>query len=221
MNLYLGNKKSFWKKNSLYFFLFSLVWLFAFYMLTVVLKKGEVILYFSANRGDNWNYFFRFCTKMGEGYPPLVALIVLLWVHYAKSLIIFLNGSFVLIVTSLLKSYFGHERPSRYFQYLNYHAINYVPDVVVMKSWTSSFPSGHTSFAFAFYSLLAFMIPYKSVKILCLIMAILVGVSRMYLVQHFLKGVVSGAILGVFIALLSYWFLMKIEKKITGNLKFK
>ncbi|MBK8704891.1 MAG: phosphatase PAP2 family protein [Saprospiraceae bacterium] len=42
--------------------------------------------------------------------------------------------------------------------------------------------------------------------------ALLVGFSRIYLIQHFLKDVYLGAIMGVAIAVIWYWLAPKILK---------
>lgn len=194
-------------ENRLFIAVFLLLWGMACYLLMGVVSKGDVILYFAENRSEWQNGFFLFCTYIGEGYVYVLATIVLLFVGYTKSLAICLNALLVLSVSQLLKTLFAHERPVRYFNDLlkQPDLPNYVPDVVMLDGWTTSFPSGHTTSAFAFYSLLAFFIRNKWGKILCLFLAVLVGLSRMYLVQHFLKDVTTGMLTGFLIALVVYW----------------
>lgn len=194
-------------ENRMYITAFLFLWGLACYLLTGVVEKGDAILLFAANRSELQNTFFLFCTYIGEGYVYVLATVALIFIGYSKSLAIGVNAILVLSVSKALKVFFAHERPVRYFNNLleKPDLPNYVPDVVLLDGWTSSFPSGHTTSAFAFYTLLAFFIPNKFIKMLCLLLALLVGLSRMYLVQHFLKDVTTGMLTGFLIALVVYW----------------
>ena len=61
----------------------------------------------------------------------------------------------------------------------------------------NSFPSGHTTAAFTFMSLLALGVPRKGVQVAAPIIGSFVAISRVYLGQHYLHDVVVGAILGL------------------------
>jgi membrane-associated phospholipid phosphatase len=147
------------------------------------------------------------------------ATIMLLFSGYSRSFAIGVNAVFVLVISQCLKIFFAHERPVRYFSNLleEPDLPNYVPNVHLLNGWTTSFPSGHTTSAFAFYSLLAFFIPNKWIKMLCLVCAALVGISRMYLVQHFLKDVTTGMLTGFLIALVVYWMHEMLAPSITNK----
>jgi membrane-associated phospholipid phosphatase len=151
--------------------------------------------------------FFLFCTHIGEGHVYLIATIVLLFIGYSKSLAISINAVLVLLISHSLKSFFKHERPKRYYDNLlgEPELPNYIPNVEILDGWETSFPSGHTTSAFAFYTLIAFFIPNKWAKLFCLLLATLVGLSRVYLVQHFLKDITTGMLTGFLIALVVYW----------------
>jgi membrane-associated phospholipid phosphatase len=75
--------------------------------------------------------------------------------------------------------------------------IHYVTGVEVHS--INSFPSGHTTTAFTFVLLIALTIRHKSFMLLAIIVALLVGYSRIYLGQHFPLDV--GA--GIFVAIAS------------------
>lgn len=194
-------------QNRWYIATFLLLWGVACYLLFGVVEKGDVILFFAENRTEFWNGFFLFCTYIGEGYVYIFAIIVLLFIGYSRSLAISLSAVLVLLISRGLKNFFEHERPKPYFDNLlgTPDVPNYIPDVELLDGWTTSFPSGHTTSAFAFYTLIAFFIPNKWAKLFCLLLATLVGLSRMYLVQHFLKDVTTGMLTGFLIALVVYW----------------
>ncbi|MCP4440322.1 MAG: phosphatase PAP2 family protein [Aureispira sp.] len=203
----IDKTKNFWKDNLIYFIGIVLVLAVASYGLFAKLNKGDMLIFFSGHRTEWRNFYFRFMTYMGEGYVYVLAAIALLFVKFRYSLAVVINSLLVLATSVPLKNYFQHERPFTYFTNVlkEPDLVNYVEGVVLHTSWTSSFPSGHTTSAFAFYSLLAFLSPSKWGKILCLFLAINVALSRMYLVQHFLKDVTAGALTGVFVALLTYY----------------
>jgi len=72
--------------------------------------------------------------------------------------------------------------------------IHYVPGV---KNWLyDSFPSGHTTVAFAFFFALALCTRHRKMSALYFVCALVLGYSRIYLSQHFLKDVFFGSVIG-------------------------
>ncbi len=67
----------------------------------------------------------------------------------------------------------------------------------------NSFPSGHTITAFAIFIILALIVKKNYLKVFFTTIAILAGFSRVYLSQHFLEDIFSGALIGIGIAVLS------------------
>lgn len=192
------------QENRLYLsliFIFLLIGL----ILLAFIEQGQVILFFSDHRTVWGNAFFRNITKMGEEVTYLLALAVLLVYRLRYALIVPLIGLLVTLVSLLGKSYFLHHRPSIYFKD-SLSEINLV-DGVHLLTGQNSFPSGHTMSAFAIYGFLAFLLPRKKswVVIFFFLMAVGVGLSRMYLVQHFLKDVVAGAFTGTLLILLVFY----------------
>lgn len=72
----------------------------------------------------------------------------------------------------------------------------------------SSFPSGHTSASFATAVILFKGLP-KYAGIPALILAFLIGVSRLYVGAHFPTDVLAGALIGTFVALAVWWYYKK------------
>lgn len=194
--------KAFFKNNISYLLSLLLLLTIGLYICTYF-DKGAVLLFFSENRTDFFNYFFRFANSWGEGYAFLIIGVVLLFYNIRNAIAIGFAGLFTLIISRLLKDFFGHPRPTIYFSKILGipNAIIPVPEVELTSSYTSSFPSGHTMAAFALYGLLAFSFKRTAIKILFLIIAALAGISRIYLGQHFLSDVVAGALFGTLIAL--------------------
>lgn len=68
-------------------------------------------------------------------------------------------------------------------------------DMLVKLPKDSSFPSGHTSASFA--AATAFFVSDKKWGIPCIVLALLIAVSRLYLTVHFPTDVIAGIILGI------------------------
>jgi membrane-associated phospholipid phosphatase len=163
---------------------------------------GYEIIYFNAWRQEPLNTFFRFCSQLGEAPVYYIAGIFALFIRFRWALLIFLMGLFLLPFAYYVKDVIGTERPMTYFAGQGIiHLIKIVPDVKLYSGYTS-FPSGHTMSAFAFYGLLAMFLHRKDqwVGAILAYTAILVGVSRIYLVQHFMMDVLGGASIGLGIA---------------------
>ncbi|MDB5641319.1 MAG: phosphatase family protein [Hyphomicrobiales bacterium] len=94
------------------------------------------------------------------------------------------------ILSLVVKMIFGRARPRLYESFGAFHF-----DMFSVKSSVLSFPSGHAVTAFATATALAFMAP-RAGKALVVI-AILVGVSRVVTGAHFPSDVIAGMALGV------------------------
>jgi len=67
-----------------------------------------------------------------------------------------------------------------------------------------SFPSGHTAIAFALATSLMLLTPWKSLRVLLLLLALIAGYSRVYLSQHFIEDVYAGSFVGLIAALIAH-----------------
>ena len=75
----------------------------------------------------------------------------------------------------------------------------------------NSFPSGHTCAAFACCVTWARFASRRWVKVLCLILAVLMGFSRLYVGVHFPSDVIAGCVVGCLCALLAWAVQRKAE----------
>lgn len=106
-----------------------------------------------------------------------------------------------IIATGGLKEIFKRPRP--YVQYPN--------DVFVLNTSKSySFPSGHTSVAFATATSLALTHKKWYIVLPAYLWAGSVGYSRMYLGKHYPSDVLGGAVVGAGSSLLSHWLSKKL-----------
>lgn len=159
----------------------------------LVLGKGELVLILNELHTPYGNDFFMVTTLMGE-YIGLIAVFLAIAMFSTKrNVAIFLV---TVVLTLLLSQGFKHlvfnseHRPSFFFENLEQ-----IEGLTRHKH--NSFPSGHTAMAFALYTILAIAIPKKGVQLTCAVVATLTGISRVYLGQHYLNDIVTGAILGM------------------------
>ncbi|MBK6930850.1 MAG: phosphatase PAP2 family protein [Saprospirales bacterium] len=185
-----------------WFFIPVLLFLNAGLFLLLFLPYGQEILYLNSWRAEPLNTFFRWCTRLGEAPVfVVVGLLALLWrIRYA--LLIALAGLLISPASYLLKDKIGTDRPITYFEKSGIReAVVTVPGVELNGGQTS-FPSGHTMAAFGMFGLVALItgrrIPWLGLA--CAWSGILVALSRIFLVQHFLIDVLGGTVIGLAIA---------------------
>lgn len=164
-------------------------------------SKGAMVLYFSAHRSAGGDAFFRFWTHAGEAMGFFFVLGYLLFRHRHRAAALPVLTLGVTLLANATKRLFRQPRPARYFEELGVlEQLRPVAGVPLLKG-LSSLPSGHTMAAFAFFSFLAFCIPQKRWAALLLFSAAaLVGLSRIYLGQHFEEDVLLGSVLGVLLS---------------------
>jgi membrane-associated phospholipid phosphatase len=175
-------------------------------MITLFLiQKGDGILWLNRHNTSFLDIFFRNATKMGEELAFFLALVALLFFSIRKAIYIPLIGLLVTIFSFFLKAVFGYPRPSVYFKQQGIYEELSKVDFVHIVGGNTSFPSGHTMAGFALFMYLAFCVKSNTIKFLFLTIAILVGISRMYLLQHFLEDVFFGSLWGVIVAIGVYY----------------
>lgn len=137
---------------------------------------------------------FTYYTFLGDG---LFAVILVLgyFIFRKRAVAIKLLLAFILsgFAAQVLKKIFHAPRPKAFFAENIYtHFIE-----GVTHSGLTSFPSGHTTTAFAVAAIISFNCSKKITCIITFWMAVLVGYSRVYLGQHFVEDVLAGIIIGV------------------------
>lgn len=181
----------------------------AFYQLRF--EETDATFFFGAHRSVASDFIFCWATRLGE--VPMFALFTLLFLFFKDkkaALKIVIVGFVSLIFSAGLKVYFQHPRPVTLFEVTNPSLLaqaNLIKGFEILRGG-NSFPSGHTTAAFALYGILAFHLP-KTVffTVTCFLLAAMVGISRIYVVAHFPKDVFLGTFLGLVSALLVQFLL--------------
>lgn len=187
--------------------------LLACIILRLIYTRNE--LFFGVNdwHGLAADRFFRTWTNLGDWFVVVLIVFITLFFSYRKALLIAVSSVTATFVGQVLKHYIHFPRPRMF--YSNYFddkglspKIYYVPTVAMLSN--SSFPSGHTITAFTLGLLFAYFMRQKQFGLILLIMAALVGFSRMYLKQHFFEDAVAGSLIGISV---SFFMLVWLGKK--------
>ena len=174
-----------------YFLVFVI--LFSFFM---TFSKANLFLFINSRHNSFFDVFFSAATNIGDGISFGIVLLIAFFLVSRKD---FYLGVVIFAMTSLVSTifkrvFFGDAlRPAAWFPSPN--TIHFVEGVTIYSQ--NSFPSGHTitAFALAFYA--TYLCKDKRYGILFLIIAFLVGYSRIYLGQHFFADALFGSLISV------------------------
>lgn len=183
------------------------VFLVAAVTAAVVLPYGEEILFLNDFRFEPFNTAFRMITMLGEPYMWVLAAVYYLFRARSMAIPVVVSGLLIMPISYVVKDKAGSDRPYTHFQHIGKSdQVVVVPGVALNKGKTS-FPSGHTMSAFGLYSMIALLSGGKNRYLLMTLagISVLVGISRIFLVQHFLVDVVGGAVLGMLTSGLVWW----------------
>ena len=202
--------RSLYKPNRIFFIGYFLFMLIAVFVLSCYSKAGGFIL-MNPYHSAILNQFFIPYTLVGDGFF-IIGIAIILFFFKKRFLSLMVLSSFLLsgIIAQVLKYFILEARPAFYLEKTNYP---YFIDGVTLHNF-HSFPSGHTASAFALAAVLSFSVKNKNYSILFLLLAALVGYSRMYLGQHFMDDVFAGSVIGVLSSIICWIYLEKFFKRI-------
>lgn len=185
-----------------WFFLPFLVLLAAGGILLATIERGQDVLFINGFHSPALDCLFYYGTALGNGLLYVFFGIALAWKNFRASALALICFAATGLLTQFLKKavFTDVMRPSVVLAGENLHFI----EGVKMLSH-HSFPSGHSATAFSLFCLLALMVREKKWGIVFLSMALIGGISRIYLAQHFFIDVYFGAILGVAVTSLIWW----------------
>ncbi|ACF13134.1 phosphoesterase PA-phosphatase related [Chloroherpeton thalassium ATCC 35110] len=180
------------------------------FALTTFIPKGDLELAVNANHQPLADTFFKYVTNLGDGLILAFAAMALLFIRYYYAFVLVIISSVHGILIHLFKKVWfpGTLRPKAFFEDLA--DLHFVEGVKVHSH--NTFPSGHTATIFALTVFLALIINKKSWSLALILVAVLVGFSRVYLMQHFFFDVYVGSMVGV----LSTWLSVYLVERFTN-----
>ncbi|MBU3714274.1 MAG: phosphatase PAP2 family protein [Ferruginibacter sp.] len=193
-----------------YFVCLSLMLLF---FLIFLMARGHAGSFLMLNSIHNkpLDVFFAGFTFIGDGIFAVLLCVILFLFIKTQRLSMVLMVSYIVsgLLAQLVKHFINSPRPISFFTPEQYN--KYLEGVHIAGAY--SFPSGHTTTAFALATVLACFTNKKLLQLVYLLLASLAGYSRIYLGQHFLTDVLCGAILGTLIAVITIQISEKIGYK--------
>jgi membrane-associated phospholipid phosphatase len=197
-------------RNNLYFLLPYLVLLLFLVPFLLLYTKADIHIWINQHNSGISDIAFALLTYLGDGLFLIIPCVILLF--YSLRHFVFILSTYLAtgLVVQILKRIFFHDimRPSKLLFDKSLHLV----DGVELLSGRS-FPSGHSTSAFALFLCLALITSNKTLKFGCLIIACLVAFSRIYLSQHFLIDTIAGSLIGTTGALGIYLVLYRNDKE--------
>jgi membrane-associated phospholipid phosphatase len=157
--------------------------------------KGFLELQLNQFHNSFFDIMFLGLTQLGDGIIFVPFVILFLFWKTSFSIFLILCGLFNTVLVSFGKKLLfpGFPRPAEFFKEVDFYQ---VPGVNLYH-W-NSFPSGHTTTAFSIcFAFSIIFSKHPKIQRLMLILAIGIGLSRVYLMQHFFGDIWMGAALGL------------------------
>lgn len=190
-------------------------------ILILVLGKNGTFQLINSNHNEIADQFFKYFTHYGDGlmWAPLG---IYCYFYRRKYFIAVVAGVLISTIIAQFLKRVVYPDELRPISYLSDIFPVHVVDGVAMRK-VHSFPSGHTTTAFAMALIMAYIINKKIWSVILPALALLAGYSRVYLGQHFPTDIFAGMCIGVVSAILSLLvyrkFIRYLNKKSASKLK--
>ncbi len=208
----MASQKPYTSYNSYYIILF-LLWVVVGGILQYFYTPEELFKAVNLNYSSTMDVLMYYFTMLGEGVVTTLVLLILLgisayrnWWYFIAALASNLLPSFLI---QYIKSSVGAPRPLKYFAEADW--IHILPHW--QHAFERSFPSGHTTSAFCFFTFISFLLTprYRPWAIAFFALALTVAYSRMYLAVHFFADVYVGSIIGTAFTMLVFLVMNKYQ----------
>lgn len=200
--------------------IFGLLFYIAFAVLLLLIDKGDVVLWLTHHQTSALNAFFKYITHVGDGFVLIPLALVMMYRSWMNFIALLLATVIQTIIVQLGKHWLfaSTARPRLFFEEQGI-ALNFIEGVDVHSF--HSFPSGHTAVAFTMAAILIMFSSSKTIQWGWFILAIFVGLSRVYIHQHFAVDVFAGSLIGLLSGYLAYVALgrKKFKNKLNKGLK--
>lgn len=194
-------------KNNLSFLVPYFLFLLIGAIIIFVNSKAETHLSFNSFHNSFLDTVNTYTTYLGDGFTAALLILMMLAVKYRYFIILAAANVISALIAQALKHFVFDDvvRPKKFFEGIQ--ELYFVPGIE--NHMFNSFPSGHTTCAFALYMSFALITQNRMYKFLFLILGLLTGYSRIYLSQHFFEDVYAGSIIGVTSSIVVYYFVQR------------
>ena len=172
-------------------------------------KVAAELAFHDALYSERGSWWFELITQWGEAYLILVIIAIALYFKNYGAVFRFAAGGILVAITvQILKRLVFAPTPRPMA----------VIDIELTKLLSTehlplmySFPSGHTSTAFFVFTMIALHFKHRPIiQWACALVAISVGISRVYLMVHWIPDIMFGALWGITMAVLTDYLVGRI-----------
>jgi membrane-associated phospholipid phosphatase len=188
-------------------------------ILILTLGKNGSFQLINSNHNEYADQFFKYFTHYGDGlmWAPLG---IYCFFYRRKYFIAVVAGVLISTILAQLLKRVVYPDELRPISYLSEIFPVHVVDGVTMRK-AHSFPSGHTTTAFAMALIMAYMVNNKVWSVIFPLFALLAGYSRVYLAQHFPSDIFAGMCIGIVSAILSLMIYRAFNKPLNKGVTSK
>ena len=185
-------------KQEKYFAIATLSYSFLCLLFALAFPRGTEVEYISSHYSNAVNLFFAYVTQLAET-PGVIIFLAIVILKDRKQVV---HYTFIAIVTFLVITMFKFLL----FDTTDRPRVWALQQQLVLPVNTSdllhhSFPSGHTAFSFCLMYCLVHLFENNKGAFLFFIVGIFVGLSRIYLLAHFVIDTGIGAAIGLLIGI--------------------
>ena len=167
----------------------------------VLYEKGKEVLLINSFSNTILDRFFLTITDVGLGGFAVIIALLMMFLSFKWSFLTLFSLVWTGIFTFTFKRilFESETRPLHYFYYADFSRFIHEAPLI----YYNSFPSGHTMTIFAFCFILSWLSGTVRTGVVLFFLAFIVGLSRIYLLQHFGVDVLAGSALGILAASIS------------------
>ncbi len=155
----------------------------------------EIVALLARKRRHSLNVLMMIMTRIGDGYVWFGMILFLLFFDLYAGIVLAMAQLIQILLQVVIKNVFTRDRP-----YVKHGDIS----ILLAPPDRFSFPSGHTAGAFTVVFFLWYFYPVWMWPFL--VLALLIGFSRMYLGLHYPTDVLAGIVLGYVSVRLALFF---------------
>ena len=188
-------------------------------ILILALGKNGAFQLINSNHNEIADQFFKYFTHYGDGlmWAPLG---IYCFFYRRKYFIAVVAGVLISTILAQFLKRVVYPEELRPISYLSESFPVHIVDDVIMRK-VHSFPSGHTTTAFAMALIMAYIINRKVWSVILPLLASLAGYSRVYLAQHFPTDIFAGMCIGIISAILSLLVYKVIIRRLNKRIVLK
>lgn len=197
-------------KNNSFFLIPYLIFVICGAVFISIHTRGETHLIINSFHTSFLDAIFPYVTWLGDGMVAAAVTFLLLFIRFRYAFVTGISFFLITLITQISRQtiFHGMLRPIKYFE--GVHELHLVPGVTMYG--INTFPSGHSTTAFALYFSLCLVVKNNFLKLVFFMLALLVAYSRVYLSEHFFADVYFSSMIGVFSAWIAYHFVWKTKK---------